>query len=207
MSRVHSDQLGFDDLLSSADADNRARKFAGETAHLPGTMDEALPYYRLLLRKHHAAMFNARVDEVMCLRGEARNLALKLNGGDPGILAGDDAPGYVLMRKTGAVTGSVPLWGQSGEFVVTVCNMRIRVELDGIFGIGASVHYWPGFAVHAVERDKPFLSETGYRSFLGIHAEPQAGLVPDEFVAKVIRAHVDRELKGTLRMIEPRYAA
>jgi len=154
MIRIHSGQLGFDDLLSSADADNRARKFAGATAHLPGTMDEALPHYGLLLRKHHAAMFNARVDEVMRLRGEARNLALKLNGGDPGILAGENAPGYVLMRKTGSVSGSVPLWGQSGEFVVTVCGMRIRVELDGIFGIGADIRHGGNQAYYTVGADR-----------------------------------------------------
>lgn len=58
-------------------------------------------------------MFNARVDEVMRLRGEAHDLARKLNDGDPGILAGDDAPGCVLARESAAVSGIVPLWGQS----------------------------------------------------------------------------------------------
>ena len=207
MSRLPTGQLGFDDLLRSADADNQSRRVERDTAPLPGAMDEALPLYRLLLRRHHAAMLDANVAQAMRLREQARKLALKLNGGEGGILADDDAPGCVLARKSAAVPDTVPLWGQTGEFMLDVCGMRIRVAFDGIFGIAGSVCYWPGFAVHAVDLDKPFLSQTGYRRFLGIHAEPQAGLVPDHFAAGVIQAHVDRELKGALRTIKPCYAA
>ena len=116
--------------------------------------------------------------------------------GEPGILADDDAPGCVLARQTAAAPGAVPLWGQSGDFIVTVGTMKVRIELDGIFGIGSGFCYWPGFAAHAVEYDRPFLSETGYRSFLGIHADPAPGLTPDAFAAKVIAAHVARELRA-----------
>ena len=49
-------QLGFDDLLTSAEADNRARKFERKTAHLPGTMAGALPFFRDLLNLHNATM-------------------------------------------------------------------------------------------------------------------------------------------------------
>ena len=69
-------QLGFDALLSVADSDNRARKFERETAHLPATMEEALPFYRILLRQHHAAMLGADVDEAIRLREEARKLGV-----------------------------------------------------------------------------------------------------------------------------------
>ncbi|GAB4363606.1 MAG: hypothetical protein Kow0060_20440 [Methylohalobius crimeensis] len=41
-----------------------------------------------------------------------------------------------------------------------------------MFGIGSTAFYWLGFSAHAVEFDKPFLSSTGYRSFLGVHADP-----------------------------------
>jgi hypothetical protein len=203
MTRPSSDQLGFDALLRSAEADNRARELDRQTSHLPGTMDEAIPFYRLLIRQHHAAMLAANVDEVMRLRREADLLALRLNGGDSGILAHDDAPGYVLARETAAENGTVPLWGQVGEFVITVGNMRVRIEMDGMFGIGSHCVYWPGFAAHAVDYEAPFLSETGYRSFLGLHAEPVPGLLPDEFAAKVIAAYVARERKGRLASIKP----
>ena len=198
-------QLGFDTLLQAAETDNRVRRIERETAHLPGTLAEALPYYRLLLRQHHAAMLAANVDETMRLREEARKLALKLNGGEPGILAGPEAPGCVLGRESAAEPGSVPRWGQTGEFIIDLGSMQVAIELGGIFGIGAMAGYWPGFATRAVDLDKPFLSATGYRSFLGIYADPQAELTPDEFAAKVVGGYVERELRGKLEAIDHRY--
>ena len=44
----------------------------------------------------------------------------------------------------------------------------------------------------------PYLSPTGYRSFLGLHGEPAPGLQPDEFCRRVIEAYVERELTGKL---------
>jgi hypothetical protein len=83
--------------------------------------------------------------------------------------------------------------------------MNVRIERDGMFGIGSQYSPWMNFSVHAVDWDKPFLSETGYRSFLGLHAELVPGLTPDTFAIDVICRHVVHNLKGTLRMIEARY--
>ena len=99
----------------------------------------------------------------------------------------------------------MPIWGQSGKFIITLDKMRVHIELDGIFGITGSSCYWPGFSTHAVDLDQLFLSPTGYRSFLGIYAEPQPGLTPDEFTREVIAAHVAWELKGKLVAIEHRH--
>lgn len=198
-------QLGFDGLLTEAADDNTRREFERETAHLPGSMAEAVPFYRLLIQQHHAAMLAADVDAVMHLRKEARRLAERLNGGERGIFAYEDSPGNVLTREAAVTTGAVPLWGQEGEFVIDAGGMRVRIELDGMFGVTSSYFFWPGFAAHAVDFERPFLSETGYRSFLGIPAEPVPGLTPDAFAAKMIAAHIARELKGKLRAIEPRY--
>lgn len=199
------EQLGFEALLESAAQDNRKRKAERETAHLPRTIEEAIPFYRLLIRQHHAAMFAADVDRAMSLRREARLLAVRLNDGEPGILAGEEAPACVLARRTAAAPGAVPLWGQEGEFVVDVNGMRVRIELDGMFGIGSFCSFWPGFAARAVDQDRPFLSETGYRSFLGVYASPVPELTPELYVAKVIAGYVARENKGKLLAIEPRY--
>lgn len=200
-----AEQLGFDGLLAAAEADNSARRFERATAHLPGTMAEALPVFRALLERHHAVMLAADVQETMRLREEAHDLARKLNGGAPGILAHDEAPGYVLERETAATPGAVPIWGQSGEFIIAASGMRVRVEMDGVFGTAGHCCYWPGFAAHAVDPDRPFLSETGYRSFLGIHADPVPDMTPEHFAANVITAHVEGHLKGRLRPIAPRY--
>ena len=205
MSITTTAQLGFESLLCEAETTNRQSKFERKTAHLPATIDEALSFYRVLLRQHHAAMLDADIDRTIALREEAYNLALKLNGGEPGIIAHDDAPGYVLANGTTAAPGSVPLWGQSGIFTIDVSGMRVRISMKGIFGIGGRYLYWPGFAAHGVDPDKPFLSCTGYRSFLGCSAEPQAGLTPDEFAGKVIEAHIADELGGKLVMIGADY--
>ncbi len=130
-------QLGFNDLLASADADNHARQFERRTAHLPGTAEEALPFFRDLLERHNAAMSAGDVVKTMRMRDEAHDLAQKLNGGEPGILAHDDAPGRVLERETAATPGMLPLWGQAGEFVVTVGSMRVRIVMEGVFGTAA----------------------------------------------------------------------
>ena len=66
--------------------------------------------------------------------------------------------------------------------------MRVRIELDGLFGVGARFITWPGFSAHAVEYEKPFLSETAYRSFLGIHADLMPGMTPDAFAGEAIAA-------------------
>ncbi|MGE3624529.1 MAG: hypothetical protein AB7H77_11765 [Bdellovibrionales bacterium] len=145
------------------------------------------------------------IEKTMRLHDEAHKLAVRLNGGESGILAHDDAPGYVLERKTAAVSGTIPLWGQTGDFFVAVDTMRVRIEMEGIFGIGSGYAFWPGFSAHAVDIDRPFLSETGYRSFLGIHAAPQPGLTPDLFAREVIASYVKRELKSRLVSIAEKY--
>lgn len=200
----HPRQLGFDALLASAESVNAARLQERECADLPGTMDEALPFYRDLIARHHAAMLAGDIEAVMRLRDEAHRLATKLNGYEPGILADEDSPGCVLDRITRAGPGTVPLWGQSGTFQITYDGMRVWIAMDGIFGI-ASFGAWMGFAAHALDFDKPFLSETGYRSFLGAGGGLQPGLTPDAFATSVIANHVRRELKGRLPRIRAEY--
>lgn len=207
MSPAPHQQLGFHGLLTEAAETNRRQRFARQTFHLPETMAEGLPYYRDLIERHHAAMIAADVETVTAIREEAASLALKLNGGNGGYLAHDDSPGRVLTRETAARDGVVPLWGQSGTFEIAQDGMRICVVIDGLFGIGSRISFWPGFEVHAIEEDKPFLSPTGYRSFLGMHAEPVADMTPDAFVAEMIAAYVARDLKGCLVAIRPEYRA
>jgi hypothetical protein len=198
-------QLGFGELLADAESANVRRQLDRETAHLPGTMAEALPFYRAMIDRHHAAMLAADIEEAMRIREDAHRLAAKLNGGTCGIIAGPDAPGCILESETEAAPGTVPLWGQAGEFTVAVDAMRVRIEIKGMFGIGGTFSPFPGFYARAVDMNRPFLSETGFRSFLGVYGDPVPGLTPEEFVRAVIAAHVRRELKGRLTAIDARY--
>jgi hypothetical protein len=149
-------QLGFADLLTEAATTNEQRQMDRATAHLPGTMEEALPFYRRMIDKHNAAMQAADIEQAMSIREEAHQLAAKLNGGTCGIIAGPDAPGCILERESAAPPDSVPLWGQAGEFTITVGAMRVRIELKGMFGIGSTSCLFPGFYARAVDLDRPF---------------------------------------------------
>jgi hypothetical protein len=198
-----SQQLGFDALLADAKHVNDARAFDKLTSHLPSTMEDALLHYRQLIARHNEAMLAAEVEAAMSIREEAHNLAVRLNGGTSlGIIADDDAPGCVLAARTAAPCGTIPLWGQDGSFIVTVEDMRVRVELEGMFGIGASFCYWPGFSAHIVDRDLPFLSETGFRSFLGSHVQA-CPMTPEEFVTATLSAHI-RSLRKTQPLVRRR---
>jgi hypothetical protein len=157
------------------------------------------------MQRHHEAMLAGDVPAAMKIREEAHELALKVNGGDAGICAGPDAPAYVLERATAAPAGTVPQLGQTGEFTINVGNMPVRIEQDGMFGVGAMHMTWPGFSAHAVDYQWPFLSETGYRSFIGVHADMVPGITPDVFARRMIEAYVAKECKGKLRKIERSY--
>jgi hypothetical protein len=58
-----------------------------------------------------------------------------------------------------------------------------------------------------VQPEKPFLSETGCRSFLGCDADIVRGITPETFCAAMIDAHIKGERKRRLRSIEQRYRA
>ena len=88
-------QLGFADLLTEAATTNEQRQMDRATARLPGTMEEALQFYRNMIVQHHAAMQAATIDEAMSIREEAHRLAAKLNGGTCGIIR---RPGRPQLR-------------------------------------------------------------------------------------------------------------
>lgn len=198
-------QLGFNALLAEADSANNQREMERSCAHLPGTYDEALPYFRALIDRHHAAMMAGDAPTAMRLRIDADLLATKLNKFEAGILADADSPGNVLDRLTRAPKGTVPLWGQSGSFEINLDGMRVRIAMDGIFGLASNVYHWLGFGAYAVEFDKPFLSETGFRSFIAIGGILESGFTPDTMAGAVVAEHVKRDLKGKLLAIKPEY--
>ena len=192
----HPQQLGFgfDEILREK-----------ETAHLPGTMDEAIPYYRKLLERHNEAMLAGDIPAAMNIRDEAREIAIKLNGNDSCGISCHDGPGGILESKTAAPEGTVPLWGQEGNFVIDVNGMKVRIEQDGLFGVGTLCSPAPGFSAHAIDYDKPFLSETGYRSFIGSRPEIAPGITPDVMAREMILAYINRECKGKPKRIEQTY--
>lgn len=200
------DQLGFDDLLADTDRVNEQAAFDRRYGHLPSTMEDAVPYFRAMLEKHHAAMLAADGPTATALREQAAELALRLNHGEPGILAGPEAPGCKLAILTAAPEGTVPIWGQVGRFQITVGKLLVRIDMDGVFGIGARFCPWMNVSATAVDRSKPFISETGYRSFMGLYAGLAPNMLPDNFAREMLAGYIKKELKGKLVAIDAKYA-
>lgn len=63
-----------------------------------------------------------------------------------------------LMERLAAPDGELPMFGQKGRFLVDLFACRVDFHYSGLFGMG-------GGDAHVVDLDKPFFSETGYRSF------------------------------------------
>jgi hypothetical protein len=184
-------------IVDEARDANRKAEIDAKTAHLPGDWPTALEFYRNLTLSFNDAMLAGDVPETERLYNEAHDLAVKLNGGDGGIVAHADAPAYVLMRETAAPKGTVPLWGQEGNFYIRHRGVLIRIEWHGMLYMSCG-----GFAAHAVKKDKPFISDTGYRSFLGHGGMPKSGTVLD-YVSSIIEDHICNHLKGRLETIKP----
>ncbi|MET3625160.1 hypothetical protein [Burkholderia ambifaria] len=110
----------------------------------------------------HAAVLEANAKAAGTAADRYEAVVWKLNGGtfrgsrDP---ANPDAAGHLVEQHCSAAPGTVPMWGQRGEFLITVSGVRAVVELRDGFG-----RYRVGFAFHVVDADKPFISETGYKS-------------------------------------------
>lgn len=198
-------QLGFDALLGEAEADNRKRVFERKTAHLPGTMSEAVIFHREQIKAHHAAMLACDFDAAFAIRDEAHLLARKLNGDRSGIIADDSAPGCVLAREAAAPDGQIPLWGQDGRFTLHVSGIPISVHMSGMFGVCATSMRYAGFGVQAVDFSRPFLSQTGFRSFMGASVSDEPGLTPERFTEGVVAHFIDHDLRGRLVWIEDRF--
>jgi hypothetical protein len=84
----------------------------------------------------------------------------KLNDGTFfGCRANKNSAGRVIDRHCRAIPGTVPMWGQAGEFIIEVDGIRALVEVSDGFGLVR-----PHYSFHAVDLGQPFISETGYRS-------------------------------------------
>lgn len=105
----------------------------------------------------------------------------RLNGGTFfGCAGGPDSPASVVGHHCAAAPGAVPLWGQSGEFLMVIDGIRAVVRMEG-----RGFSWMHHFEFHAVDPDTPFISETGYRSHF---ARPVCKCGVDEAAALHLRA-------------------
>ena len=195
-------QLGFDGLLREAETGNRRHRLDRQTAHLPGDMEGAIRHHRRQIEAYHAAVQALDLAAAEKIGREARLMAVRVNHGEPGILATEDSPGRVISRRRAAKAGAVPRFGQAGRFRIEIAGVPVLIALDGMFGLGGTP---PGFAAHAVDFDRPFISETGFRSFLATFRKLTGGMTTADYVTASIAAQVAGDLKGKLRPIAAEY--
>ncbi|KVX69129.1 hypothetical protein WT34_24455 [Burkholderia stagnalis] len=137
------------------------------------------------------AAIDALNDAVLASDGEAAEAAesryeaavWKLNGRTFfGSMAGPESGGIIAREACSAAPGTVPKWGQSGEFVATVDGMRALVSVTDGFSVRRA-----HFEFRAVDLDRPFISETGYRSHV---AAPCGGVTVREAVEATLAAMI-----------------
>jgi hypothetical protein len=175
--------------------------FDRKTAHLPDNYDAAIPHFRDLCRRFDAAILAADTSGFDAILHEADDLAIRLNGGTRfGIKADDHSPCNVLECETRASASETPIWGQAGEVIIEIAGCKVRAEVGGIYGIG-----FPSFSAHAIEWDKPFISETGCRSFLGYPSHFGGGVSVEDYVRSTLESYFRNTLKGRLVQIGARY--
>ncbi len=130
---------------------------------LPADHDALLAVVLDALRSCDAGVIAGDWDEVR-KAGLLWNAAVwKLNGETFDGCRDDRNPkaaGLLVDRLCRAIPGTPPLWGQLGEFVIEVNGVRCLVECGHGFGGLHSLH----FNFYAVDLDRPFISDTGYRS-------------------------------------------
>ena len=114
----------------------------------------------------------------------------KLNGGTFfGCRADDLAAGKIIETHCASALGEVPMWGQTGQFLIEVEGIRALVDFGYGYGVGGT-HY----DFHAVDLDRPFISETGYRSHLDVLA---AGRTVDEAATAIFTGYL-KERSGKI---------
>ncbi|MDE2344604.1 MAG: hypothetical protein KGL63_14660 [Betaproteobacteria bacterium] len=80
----------------------------------------------------------------------------------------EDAGGVVTAQYCAAEPGTIPVWGQRGEFLIVAEGVAAVVELTD----SHSDSLWPHFSFYAVDNKQDFISETGYQSHF---CHPQRG--------------------------------
>jgi hypothetical protein len=180
-------------------------------------MEAAIKHHRKQIKDYHAAMLAGEWETARRIKIEAHDMAVRVNHGEPGILANRDSPGYVIATRCAATPGKVPSWGQQGRWTVIIegdftvgrkagtgrwPSVSVRIDLEGMFGLASSWSAFPGFAAHVVDRSKPFISETGFRSFLSGRTDLTPGMTAADFVSRVIADHIRTELRNSLFMVK-----
>lgn len=143
-----------------ARSDVRGEMMAKLAALMPTDRAGLLAVAKVAADELHAGVMACDDDAVKLAKNRYEAATWKLNGGTLFGSQGDqEAAGCLIDRYCSAEPGDVPGWGQLGQFLIEAKGLRALVDFGG--GIGLMGCH---FVFNAVDLDKPFVSETGYRS-------------------------------------------
>jgi hypothetical protein len=169
-------------------------RIEAQAAALPTDTDGRRAVLMAAAEAYHAAIMDG--DEPARRAADQRALAalVALNDGELfGFAVKDKAPDQML-DQCAAQPGTVPHWGQRGEFVLTVDAMRVRVSFDPNLGRSMPAH----IGLHVVDPAKPFISDTGFWS------RWQGDLIAGQMVDEAARVLIEQALAESGRkMIAP----
>lgn len=148
-------------------------------AVLPDDLDQlVLLYGKELAARHDAIIRNSEIEFAIHDRG-LELLEMKANGGTEFGSATEKSPAEQLRKRNMAAVGEVPMWGQRGVFALDAHNVPHIVQSSESYNL----------SVHAVDPKLPFISSTGFRSFVGEGDGPAFGVTVEDQA----RAYIEEE--------------
>lgn len=165
---------------------------AGLAASMPADRDGLLNEARAAVEALHAAVM-ACDDAAASNAGNRYEAAIwKLNGGTFfACMAEKTSAGRVIEDYCRAAPGQVPTWGQAGQFLIEVDGIRALVKFRNGFTF-LTAHY----EYLAVDLDRPFISETGYRS---VFEDAIGGKTPAEASAAIFAGLLSSERRKKIK--------
>jgi len=157
-------------------------------ASMPSDLDGLLAVARASVDELHAGVMACDDAAVELATNRYDAVTWKLNGGTfLGCQADQDAAGCVIDRHCSAAPGDVPCWGQAGQFLIEVEGLRALVDYSGACSL-LGCH----FAFTAVDLDRPFVSETGYRSHFDDLGDLNGGVTVDAKAAAIFADYLKK---------------
>ncbi len=177
------------------------------TAHFPDVLDipACVRFYASIIERFDAAMMRADTGAALEAKDECSlylDHVYAPHKATRGLCHNDVS--RQLAKSYRASEGQVPKWGQEGSFVITVASVPVQIEIECLCGLGMfGDNLMPHFSIHIVEKHRLFLSHTGYRSFFPRMGDTEPGLTVADAVGRVLRQHVQQEMKGKLEKYDP----
>lgn len=176
--------------------ERRAEVVNWHRAELPEDDEGLVEEFGACLERYHDAAIagdeTAMVNEALRMEAAISNVwhcpPGEKYGGDDRFDCWRSAASW-LLDQTAAPDGEVPLYGQRGRFMLMVLGCRTDFHYDGLFGIC-------GGSANVIDLDRPFYSDTGFRSFQVCphgYVLHTGGIEPDDYLRRVCEKQLESQ--------------